>query len=494
MELSLQILFYFFIFTVFYSYAGYGILISIISRVPFLIRLMPKPANAVPSKLFHSENIHVRNIILEEEFYPTVSLIISASGETKETLREKIQNTKELLYPRKKLEVFFAIAFDSSDENETIDEFYDQFIDHSQNENITSKEEEVYIRFIELDTHKVYQKSRSIEVLEEVLSSVNFDSEGLKPDSKLAIDNYGTLIESDNTNELKIFVTKDIERKGKVSQVNRTIEKATGEILVFSDSNTFFNKEALINLTRHFNNLQVGCVAGEKRVRKGKHSTSGDGEGLYWKYESMLKKADSKIWTTVGAAGEIYAIRKSLWEKGEGARSLNNAIIEDFVVSMRITEKGYRVIYEPEAYAEEEPTKEIKDEFTRRKRIAAGGFQSIVWLKGLLNIFKYRTLSFQYISHRVLRWAVVPFLLPVILLMNILLIIEKPGIILALILLMQAGIYLLAAGGSILERNKKKIKIFNIPYMLLMMNISSYYGLTRFLKGSQTSVWEKVSR
>ena len=171
-----------------------------------------------------------------------------------------------------------------------------------------------------------------------------------------------------------------------------------------------FNKDSIKNLTRHFRNKQVGCVAGEKRVKKNSDSTSGEGEGLYWKYESYLKNIDSKIWTTVGAAGEIYAIRKSLW----GIGIEHNAIIEDFVLSMRIAQNGYRVIYESGAYAEENPTKNMKSEFIRRRRIAAGGFQSIVWLKELLNPFKYGVLTFQYVSHRVLRWAVVPFFVAVI--------------------------------------------------------------------------------
>ncbi|CAN5510851.1 hypothetical protein BH10BAC5_BH10BAC5_16400 [soil metagenome] len=483
MKLSLQILFYFLIFTVFYSYAGYGMLIIFISRFPRLIKLMPKPYNARSNEFTD----------IKKDSYPTVSLIISASGESKKTLKEKIRNTKELIYPRNKLEVIFAIAFDEKDSNETIDEYYENFLYEPDNNNIYSKEEELYIRFLEYECVSEFSRESILSGLEKRLSDENFGSDGIRPFSKTAIDNYGTLID-DTEEEMNIYITKDIERKGKTVQINRTVDKAKGEILVFSDSNSFFNKEALINLTRHFSSLQVGCVAGEKRVKRSESSTSGEGEGLYWKYESMLKKADSKVWTTVGAAGEIYAVRRELWNSGSGNKNLSEAIIEDFIISMNISEQGYRVVYEPEAYAEEEPTNEVKDEFIRRKRIAAGGFQSIVWLKKLLNIFKYRTLSFQYISHRVLRWAVVPFILPVILVTNIVLLTIQPDILIVFILLMQAGIYLLSAGGHYLEKKKKKIKIFNIPYMLMMMNVSAYFGLARFLKGSQSAVWEKVSR
>lgn len=461
-------------------------LIILISRIPFLIKLMPKPANAIKNQ-----------IDLDEKYFPFVSLIISASSEDKEIFKRKIKNTLELDYPKDRLEIFFAIAFDESDDNETINEYYNNFLTHPETNEVSSKEEEIYIKYLEydlaLENRTLQNKNIILSGFEEKLNSENFNSDGLRPLSKSAIDKYGTLI--DNTkDEARIYITKDIERKGKTRQVNRTIEKASGDILVFSDSNSFFNKEALINLTRHFKNSEVGCVAGEKRVKRSDRSTSGEGEGLYWKYESLLKKADSKVRTTVGAAGEIYAIRKTLWNSCKKKYSLNNAIIEDFIVSMNAAEEGYRVIYEPEAYAEEEPTNKVNDEFIRRKRIAAGGFQSIIWLRSLLNIFKYKTLSFQYISHRVLRWAIVPFLLPVILALNIFLIFKRPDLLNSGMLFLQITIYTLASVGYLLEKVKKKIKIFNIPFMLLMMNVSAYFGLVRFLKGDQSAVWEKVSR
>lgn len=476
-----EILFWIFLFTIFYSYAGYGILIILISKVPFLLKLIPKPYNYVKSE---------KVVPADQEYFPQITFIISASGETKQIIKEKIENTQALIYPREKLEVIFAIAYDTANEvDETIHEFYENFLVQPLMENTTSKDEEIYLKFSKYENNE--GKNRDINVLDEIerhLEGESFTSEEISLEGKKIIDNFAQSVSSKD--ELTITITKDIERKGKISQVNRTVEKANGEIIVFSDANSFFNKEALINLSKHFADKQVGCVAGEKRVKKSAGSTSGEGEGLYWKYESLLKKTDSKLWTCVGAAGEIFAIRKSLW--GDGVEK--NTLIEDFVVSMKVAEKGFRVVYEPDAYAEEEPTVNMKEEYIRRRRIAAGGFQAIGILKSLFNIFKYRILSFQYISHRVLRWAVVPFIIPLALILNILLLKNGFSYIYFLTLLVQVSFYIFALLGYILESKGKKIKIFNIPYVLFVMNYSAYVGLKRYLRGEQKVIWERAKR
>ncbi|MBX7045422.1 MAG: glycosyltransferase [Ignavibacteria bacterium] len=444
------------------------------------MKLIPKPYNYVKSERIVPEN---------ESYYPAVTFVISASGEPQRIIKEKIENTQALIYPREKLEVVFAIAYDTSKEvDETIDEFYKNFLIEPDLKNTTSKDEEIYLKFSKYENSGNLRSANVLTEIEQHLEGESFTTDDISLEGKKNIDRHIERLSSED--EIDIKITKDIERKGKISQVNRTVEKANGEILVFSDANSYFNKEALINLTKHFADKQVGCVAGEKRVKKSEHSTSGEGEGLYWKYESLLKKIDSKLWTCVGAAGEIFAIRKNLW--GEGVAQ--NTLIEDFVVSMKVAEKGYRVIYEPEAYAEEEPTVDMKEEYIRRRRIAAGGFQAIVILKSLFNIFKYRILSFQYISHRVLRWAVVPFIIPLALILNIYLLINSFSYLYFLTLLVQISFYIFALFGFILEKQKKKVKLFNIPYVLFVMNYSAYIGLKRYITGEQKVIWERVKR
>lgn len=277
------------------------------------------------------------------------------------------------------------------------------------------------------------------------------------------------------------------ERKGKIHAVNRVLKEVTSPIVIFSDANTQLNKEALKNITRHFNDPQVGCVAGEKRVHQNERGSSEASEGFYWKYESFLKKYDYHLYSVVGAAGELFAIRTALYEPID-----SNMLIEDFYLSLSISSNGYRTAYEPEAYAIEGSSENIKEESKRKVRIAAGGFQAMWKLIHLLNIFKYRWLSFQYISHRVLRWAVSPFLLPVILGLNILLAESSP--IYFAILIAQISFYLAAVIGYLLQHIEVKVKAFFIPFYFTFMNVSVYRGLVRYLKGNQSVMWERAGR
>ena len=149
-----------------------------------------------------------------------------------------------------------------------------------------------------------------------------------------------------------------------------------------------------------FANPKVGCVAGEKRIAvQDKPNAASGGEGLYWKYESALKRLDYRLYSAVGAAGELFAIRTSLFEQMPP-----DTLLDDFILSLRIAMRGYKIAYSKEAYALESASLNMREEEKRKVRISAGGLQSVWRLRGLLNIFRYGILSFQYISHRVLRW------------------------------------------------------------------------------------------
>ncbi|MGZ3829370.1 MAG: glycosyltransferase family 2 protein, partial [Mucilaginibacter sp.] len=207
------------------------------------------------------------------------------------------------------------------------------------------------------------------------------------------------------------------QRMGKMAAVHRAVAAVTTEVIVFTDANTFLNPEALVNICRHYADPNVGAVAGEKKVQIDEKADAAASEGFYWKYESKLKVWDSELYSVVGAAGELFSVRTNLYQYVP-----SNAIIDDFMISMLIAKMGYRIIYEPEAYALETASQDVKEELKRKIRISAGGIQSIIWLKSLLNPFKMPVLSFQYISHRVLRWTVVPFLMILAFILNILIV------------------------------------------------------------------------
>lgn len=279
------------------------------------------------------------------------------------------------------------------------------------------------------------------------------------------------------------------ERKGKIAAVDRVMPQVTSPIVVFTDANTEVNQDALLNMARHFNHADVGGVAGEKRILvKSEDEASSAGEGFYWKYESTLKKWDSALGTVVGAAGELFAIRTDLYPEIP-----MDTIIEDFYTTLTIAKEGYRVVYEPEAYAMERGSASVKEELKRKIRIAAGGIQSIVRLSGLLNIFRYGWTSFQYISHRVLRWTITPFALITLFIANALLAWQGIPFYVA-VFVGQLFFYLLALVGKELASRSIKRKIFFIPYYFCMMNYAVIAGILRYLRGNQSVVWERAQR
>lgn len=278
------------------------------------------------------------------------------------------------------------------------------------------------------------------------------------------------------------------ERRGKIHAVDRIMEHIQTPFVVFTDANTLLNLEAIKNIVRHYQDEKVGGVAGEKRVMsKEADNASGAGEGLYWKYESMLKKADSDLHTVVGAAGELFSIRTNLYQSPPP-----DTIIEDFYLSMKIVAQGYRFVYEPDAYAVEGPSATTEDEWKRKVRISAGGLQAIARLTNLLNPFRYGITSFQYISHRVLRWTLAPLSLVIIFISNALLF--SYGVFFELVFYAQLAFYLLALVGHVFRNKKIPIKGFFVPYYFTLMNLSVFFGLFRMLKGQQSVVWEKAER
>jgi poly-beta-1,6-N-acetyl-D-glucosamine synthase len=279
------------------------------------------------------------------------------------------------------------------------------------------------------------------------------------------------------------------QRQGKSAALNRAVSEATKEILVCSDANTLLNPDAIRQIVRHYQDPTIGGVAGEKKVlaSTGKDEV-GQAEGMYWKYESFLKKVDAACYSVVGAAGELFSYRRALYEPIAA-----NVILDDFISSMKITKQGYRIAYEPGACAMELPSFSITDEQKRKVRIAAGGFQSIGMLKGLFAFWRHPRLSFLYISHRVLRWAVSPFCLIGAFLANGMLVLNGAGLLYILLFIGQCCFYGLAALAAI-QPSLRRIKPVKLAYYFVFMNYCAILGFFRFLKGNQSAAWEKSRR
>ena len=285
-----------------------------------------------------------------------------------------------------------------------------------------------------------------------------------------------------------IQVIHSKSRGGKIGAINQGMEYVENPIVIYSDANALLNPDAVKEIVKHYLDPKVGCVAGEKRVfSSGTDGASGAGEGIYWKYESWLKSYDYELYSAVGAAGELFSIRTRLHQNVE-----SDTILDDFIISLRIAMSGYKIAYEPKAYASEFASSSIIDEQKRKVRISAGGIQSVFRLAELFNPFKHGWLTFQFISHRVLRWTLTPVLLFLLLPLNVVLVLDELSQIYTLLLVAQLGFYAISAVGYLLSKVDIKLKAFFIPFYFIFMNTCVFLGMFRFVKGEQTVLWEKA--
>lgn len=279
-------------------------------------------------------------------------------------------------------------------------------------------------------------------------------------------------------------------RAGKAAAFNRAMPYITTPLTVYTDANTMLNPEAILEIAKAFSDPRVGCVAGEKRVvsRQGQGATAG--EGIYWKYESVLKALDDRLYTTVGAAGELFAIRTLLY-----IPLPPDTLLDDFILSMEIARKGYKIAYCKQAYACETASADMREEAKRKVRIAAGGLQSIGRLKGLLNVFRYGTLSFQYISRKVLRWSAAPVALFLLVPLNILLMVGREHVFLyGTILGLQVVFYAAAVYGYLCAEKGKVPRWAFVPYYFLFMNANVIWGMFYLRRNKGKGTWEKARR
>jgi biofilm PGA synthesis N-glycosyltransferase PgaC len=284
----------------------------------------------------------------------------------------------------------------------------------------------------------------------------------------------GTVAVAERSREATIYF--ETQRKGKAAAINRVTPLLSTDIVVFTDANSMLNPEALFEIAANFADPRVGGVAGEKRV-------SGGGEGYYWRYESFLKQSDSNLSSVMGASGELFAIRREAFQPVE-----EDSIIEDFVLSMRLVGDGWRVIYEPNAIATELPTNSLHSDWQRRTRIAAGGLQSILRLLKLLDP-RIGIESWQYFSHRVLRWLVTPILLPIAFLLNALLLGDH---LYRFLFLAQLVFYAGSLLGFLRAKSGKSLGVLNAAFYFVFVNLAALAGAWRYIRGKQPVTWKKV--
>jgi len=271
-------------------------------------------------------------------------------------------------------------------------------------------------------------------------------------------------------------------RAGKTTVLNRCIPAARGDIVVLSDANTRIDPGALRALVRHFEDPEVGAVCG--RLQLYNPTRAEYEESAYWKYESWLKALEGTQGAVVGANGGLYAIRRDLF-----TRLPPSTIVDDFVIPLRMLDQGYRVLYEPGALASEETTEDYGREFGRRARIAAGNFQSLGLVPGLLSPLRGFP-AFAFWSHKVLRWCA-PALMLIALAANVALLGEP---FYRVTMAAQVGFYALALLGSVAVGPSVVRRVAGVAYYFVTMNLAIAVGFWRFLRSSQAAAWERTAR
>ena len=271
-------------------------------------------------------------------------------------------------------------------------------------------------------------------------------------------------------------------RLGKAEATRQVMPLIDSEIIVFSDANAMLAPGSIHAIVRHFADSEVGGVAGEKQVL-------GGGEGLYWRYESYLKQKDSPLSSVMGAAGELFAVRRSAFKPPPP-----DTIIEDFMISMEVVSRGWRVVYEPQAIAQELPLNSFQGDWHRRTRNSAGGVQAIFNLPELLRPER-GIVAWQYFSHRLLRWAVTPWLLPLVFVLNLLL---WPQKFYRLLFSTQLLFYGTGLFGYLRSRKQRLDpggpieKIASVICFFCLANLAAIVGFWRFVTGRQPTSWKKV--
>ena len=391
---TLKVIFWICICIVFYTYIGYGVLLYVLLRLKKAFG-KPVPHPTLPA----------------DEALPDVTLMICAFNE-EEVVKEKMENIRQLDYPKDKLCVMWVT--DGSD-------------DHSN----------------------------------ELLSQYD-----------------------------EVTLVYSPERRGKAAAMKHGLEVNKADIVIFTDANTMLNAGAIREIVRQFMRKDVGCVAGEKRVAaRTQGQVAAEGEGLYWKYESTLKRWDNELYSAMGAAGELFAVRMSNYREAP-----SHALLDDFMMSMLIVSDGYKIAYTSDAYATEYGSANMHEESKRKRRIAAGGLQSIWWLRSLMNPLKYPVVSFLFVSHRVLRWSVTPFALLALIPLNIALVALSAGTVYTVIGILQLLFYIAAFGGWLLARVNRKSKLLYVPYYFMFMNINVFHGIRYLCTHHTSGTWEKAKR
>ena len=282
-----------------------------------------------------------------------------------------------------------------------------------------------------------------------------------------------------------VVALHDPPRSGKSAALNRAVAVAAGDIVLFSDANNDFNPAAVRMMVRHFADQRVGGVCGRKSIVAAPDRQASEGDSLYWRYESAIKKAESDLGIMTTADGEIFAIRRALWHPLPA-----DVINDDAEITFGLVRDDYRIVYELDAVSSELASARLEDDFRVKVRMIAGGFQTVQrhWRQLLPPRSAF---AWAFLSHKLLRWLT-PFFLVAVWLASLMLAASPIG---ALLLGAQVLFYGVAVLAWYAQRRHNLPTWQYLPLYFSLMNVAAILGLCRFLAGDGvTAIWQKAAR
>jgi poly-beta-1,6-N-acetyl-D-glucosamine synthase len=271
---------------------------------------------------------------------------------------------------------------------------------------------------------------------------------------------------------------------GKAAALNAALPLATGEIVVLTDARQALAPDAVRRLAAYFADPTVGAVSGELHLLASDGSP-GRGVGLYWSYEKLIRKAESRFDSTVGVTGALYALRKELFVPLDPS-----TILDDVAIPMHVVLGGRRVLFAPEARAWDRIAESAAQEYRRKVRTLAGNYQLVTLHPALLDPLRDR-LFWQLVSHKLARLAV-PWCLLVLFLASASLSFLASTFF-RVVLAAQALFYVLAIAGGLRARRRRPLRLTSLPYTFALLNLAAAGGLIGFLRGSETARWRAAS-
>ncbi|MEW6417357.1 MAG: glycosyltransferase family 2 protein [Nitrospirota bacterium] len=272
-------------------------------------------------------------------------------------------------------------------------------------------------------------------------------------------------------------------RIGKTACLNKAIPLTKGEIIVFSDANSKYDKDAIRELVKHFSDEKIGFVTGHTKYRVERNSDKLYPIGLYSKIEKFTKKLESGLSSCIGADGAIFAIRKKLYQP------LNDFDINDFVIPLNIIRQGFRGIMEEQAFCTEEAAKGNRGEFNRQARISNRTIRALFNNADMLNPFKFGIFSFELFSHKMSKFLA-PFFMLTLLSVNLALINDGPLYVTSLSF--QVILYLLSFLGHKSESFRDLSGLISVSRTFTMVNLAILWGWIKYFQGHTYTSWTTV--